>query len=239
MVNKLLLTCCLLVSFATGISAQIGLNANYFKSQQDTWYLTSSEGQPGTPIMEKGYAFGINYWFRLKNYRVEFLPELSVGFSEADWTRPDNNNELTFKHTTANFFFNTQFYFLDIKGDCDCPTFSKEGPTFEKGLFLFLSPGLTSLQTKASSATEAADEQTFSVSIGAGIGMDFGISDFFTITPLLGIRYFPDANLPALDAVKPWLGSNHQFVAEESLTQYFAGLRVSVRFDYDKQRRRW
>lgn len=238
MVNKLLLTCCLLVGFAAGISAQIGLNANYFKNQEASWYITSTDGQPEYPVLDNGYAFGVNYWFRLKNYRVEFLPELSVGFAETEWNGANNNNRISFKHTAANFFFNTQFYLFDIKGDCNCPTFSKEGPTFEKGLFLFLSPGITLLNTKATRATETVQEQALSFSIGGGIGMDFGVSDFLTITPLLGVRYFPDANLPALETVQSWIEPADQIVAEESLLQYFAGLRLSVRFDYDK-RRRW
>jgi len=238
MVNKLLLTCWLLVGSVAGISAQIGLNANYFKNPEDSWYITSTEGQPEHPVLDNGYAIGVNYWFRLKNYRVEFLPELSIGFAETEWNGANNNNQITFKHTAANFFFNTQVYLFDIKGDCNCPTFSKEGPTFEKGLFLFLSPGVTLLNTKASRETETADDQVVSLSIGGGIGMDFGVSDFLTITPLLGVRYFPDANLPALETIQSWIEPGDQIVAAESLLQYFAGLRLSVRFDYDK-RRRW
>lgn len=238
MVNKLLLTCCLLVGFGAVASAQIGLNTSYFKSKEDSWYLAASEDQSGYPIMEKGYAFGINYWFRLKNYRVEFLPELNAGFANSEWTGTGNNNQIAFKHTSLNFYLNTQFYLLNIKGDCDCPTFSKEGPTFEKGLFLFLSPGVTLLNTKASRDSETVSDQAISFSIGGGIGMDFGISDFLTITPLLGVRYFPDAGLPALEPVKAWIAPADQIVAAETGMHYFAGLRLGVRFDYDKRRRR-
>ncbi|NUN99878.1 MAG: hypothetical protein HUU01_04595 [Saprospiraceae bacterium] len=229
----------ILLGMATGAGAQVGLNASYFKAKDASWYIHSPGDQSAAvALMENGFSLGVNYWFRLKNYRVEFLPELGAGFSETNWTRPDNNSDLTFRHTAINFFFNTQFYLLDIKGDCDCPTFSKEGPTFEKGLFLFLSPGATLLHTRANSATEMADEQTLSFNIGGGIGMDFGVSDFLTITPLLGLRYYPESNLPALEEVKPWLGPNYEFLTTKTLTQYFAGLRVSVRFDYDNRRRR-
>lgn len=239
MTKHLLLTFLAIAGFSIGARAQFGLNAHYFSGDDRAWYLASANNPNTTPILDKGYAFGLNYWFRLKNYRVEFLPELSAGFAEASWDGASEADKMTFKHTLGSLFLNTQIYFLDIKGDCNCPTFSKEGPTFEKGLFVFITPGVTLWNTKASSAVATSDEQALAFSIGGGIGMDFGVSDVLTITPLLGLRYYPDANFPTLETFADNLPLGDEIVAESSLLQYYAGLRLGFRFDYNNRRRRW
>ncbi|MCB9291906.1 MAG: hypothetical protein H6559_02055 [Lewinellaceae bacterium] len=39
-------------------------------------------------------------------------------------------------NTWLSLFLNANIYFLDLEGDCDCPTFSKSGGFLQKGLFL-------------------------------------------------------------------------------------------------------
>jgi hypothetical protein len=60
--------------FSKVVLAQFGINAGYRSNGGNNWdnYL---EGQD---FIKSGYKVGIDYWFRLKNKRIEFTPELAI-----------------------------------------------------------------------------------------------------------------------------------------------------------------
>ncbi|MEM1217192.1 MAG: hypothetical protein AAGJ82_15965, partial [Bacteroidota bacterium] len=128
--------------------------------------------------------------------------------------------------------FNTNFYVLDFEGDCDCPTFSKQGPGLQKGLFLQLSPGWSYF-------SQTLNDNLFGVQVtdnisafnfGLGLGLDLGLSDLVTITPQVGFRYYPSVEWPALGDESPIILPT-EIQAESSLQQLTAGLRLGIRLD--------
>lgn len=228
---RLLFSLLLCLSLSTISQAQIGVSGHYLSGQADDWEFTfPTTRQPSISLPGEGWQVGIDYWFRLKNLRIEFLPTLALSNQSQDLLLDLNTLKTEMKG--YHLFFNTNFYFFDFKGDCDCPTFSKQGPSLQKGLFLQVSPGYSSLNFSITddenkAQLESTDSQ---FSIGIALGLDLGLSDFLTISPQLGARYYPSANWEALgfDTVN---GFQEGVAAESNLLQYTAGIRLGLRFD--------
>ncbi len=208
--------------FALGLQAQIGLHGSYeFASQ-----ASNDRYKDAYPM--SGLAYGIDYTFRLANRRVEFFPELNYGSHEtrsAPTEIIDDVPIIFIDHTALNLYLNTNFYIFDFAGDCDCPTWSKGGNFLKKGFFLQLSPGVGYRQTEYTEngrplpGREERVQETINVSIGAGVGIDFGLSDYVTLTPYLRGRFFPVKNATTVDD-----SDYHETV------QMNAGLRLGINF---------
>ena len=129
-----------------------------------------------------GYDLALGYWFRLKNLRIEFLPEVSYGNTIL---KADENSDET-DITSFGFAFPIALYPFEIRGDCKCPTFSKQNDLVKKGFFMEVVPAFQQFQVARSGGSGSSWSNQ--INLGAGIGLDFGISDFVTLTPL--VHYF-------------------------------------------------
>ncbi|GAA5220706.1 hypothetical protein [Membranihabitans marinus] len=123
----------------------------------------------------------LHYWTRLKKVRIEFYPGLI-------YQNYINNDEGIHGFGLT---IPTAFYILDMINDCDCPTFSKNDYFIEKGLFLRLAPSYLK--------TTSSEESLNSIDIAAGeinVGLDIGVSDLITLTPLLGYKqqFYPNSD---------------------------------------------
>lgn len=220
----------LCVLLTLGAQAQFGINAKYTIPADDSWPYTAESGNGifSAPYT-RGWSVGLDYWFRLKNKRVEFLPEINLmQLSHAEIDIANHAN-------IYSFFFNTNFYFWDFNGDCDCPTFSKQGPTLEKGLFIQVSPGVSLWDVEFGEQFARIDDQQMVFSIGAGGGFDIGITDLLTLTPMATVRYFPEVKMEGalLDPSNPnsWPVPNSSIVSTESPLLWSVGLRLGFRLD--------
>jgi len=139
-------------------SAQVQYHSSLQKNQS-SW--------PSTAVMDGS----IHYWTRLKKYRLEFLPGILFQSLNAD----ENNLQ------NVGITVPASFYILDFVNDCDCPTFSKNSFWFQKGFFIRLTPSWTKNINKSK-------QEIYDQLFGAGItlGLDFGLSDLLTLTPLVG-----------------------------------------------------
>ncbi|PHN01795.1 hypothetical protein [Flavilitoribacter nigricans] len=218
--------------FALSAQAQFGLNARYLIPAEDNWpYVTENGGQSSiSRPYDKGWSAGLDFWFRLKNKRVEFLPELN-------YTQLTNSEGslIEFESETKiySFFFNTNFYLWDFTGDCDCPTFSKQGPTLGKGLFIQVSPGISYWDGVYRDAVSLIDDEALAFSIGGGVGFDIGITDLVTFTPMANLRYFPEVKL---EGSIPTSENNPlpdlvTLTSTESPFLWSVGLRLGFRLD--------
>ncbi len=210
--------------------SQVGVNAAYRWNTADEWVEQSPGGQDRLELLADGYSVGLDYWFRLKNVRVEFLPELNYGRYEQSFADGRETNL-----QALSFFFNTNFYLFDLLSDCDCPTFSKQDDLFKKGFFVQVSPGLSYLMQQGQAFTAEAQPFSFednavAFSIGAAIGLDLGLSDLLTLTPLAGLRYYPAADWSNLNEFTGGNPNREIADTQSSILQYYAGLRVGLRF---------
>ena len=219
----------ILFLFPIACFGQFGGNVRYIFGQSETLELAH--------ISQDGIQASVEYGFRLKQKRVEFHPGLGYRFTL------DKPN---FEGTMHSFDldFNTAIYPFDFAGDCDCPTWSKDGTLIKKGFFIEVSPGIAyqTLQRNfivsdvAGGELEPTDigSSNLLLKLGASVGLDIGISEQFTITPMLTISMLSDAE---------WEGLNRQAYSQptdlelEDFSYLGAGIRVAYKPDPKRRRR--
>lgn len=176
----------------TAGSAQVSLQTTYHSPLQK-----DESAWPGSNILDAS----VHYWTRLKRYRLEFLP--GVLFQNLSTQEQANYQNIGVSVPVS-------IYLLDFVNDCDCPTFSKNSFWFQKGFFIRLTP---SWSTNINSSSPQALNQLLGG--GISVGIDFGLSDLLTITPLIGY------------------GQVHSLSGPPSHGGYFhAGLSLLFRHDY-------
>jgi len=159
------------------------------------------------------------YWFRLKNRRIEFLPE--VGYIGTI-----NNSDALFVTQLQKILisFNTDIYLFDLEGDCNCPTFSKQGGYFQKSFFIEITPSMDiQFFELAQFDGDEFSDKTMSFRIGLGAGFDIGVSDMVTITPTIGMNWSTTPSWQKLIGIDggEWI--------------FTAGLRALFRPDYKRR----
>ncbi|MDX1684614.1 MAG: hypothetical protein R3275_05210 [Saprospiraceae bacterium] len=209
--------------------AQFGVSGIYnFHQGADVW--DNEINSNAEHIKSDGFGVSLNYWFRLKDYRVEFLPELMYLAGNRSAALLDDT-PIDHEWQQLALYFNVNIYPFDFEGDCNCPTFGKDGGFFEKGFFFQLSPGAGYYinETKSSEARESSGVAFLS---GIGAGLDVGVAEYFTITPF--VRYVIGFNTewPQSDPTNADEGNSIQ----SSTRDFLAGLNVIYRFDYKKRR---
>lgn len=227
MKKQLLLFFLLLTSIFT--YAQIGINTSYLSRAANSWTEdftlitttdTKSFGLPGT-----GLEIGLDYRFKLSKIRIEFYPSISVSRQKQDVLL----NSRLFKTQTRGLHFglNSRIYPLDLEGDCDCPTWRKDGPTLEKGLFLQLSGGLSlyGFELTFPDDNVVIDNDTKGF-LGGGVGFDIGINDFLTITPQAMVHYYPQLHWATFEQESTLGIPEEQIDAGSELLQYQFGIHL-------------
>jgi len=208
-------------------SAQYGINASYQTFSASDWDgLIQFSDVPGAAPIESGFAVGFDRWFRLKNARVEFFPELNYARYSVDWS--DNTTSL--RHQQISLFANTNFYLFDLAGDCDCPTFSKDGGFIKKGFYVQLSPGLSYATSSIKGLNQDPSNSYLIPSIGLGLGVDIGLNDLVTITPMLGFRRYFGAEWENLSESLFLSSSPEDTTGQKSGIETFSfGIRLGLR----------
>jgi hypothetical protein len=219
--------------FSAGLaSAQIGINASYRYNNAPDWQFVAAAGGGEQRLLNDGYSIGLDYWLPLKAVRIDLVPELNFSrFRTTPLPFPALELDGSLTQNWYSFFLHANIYFLNLDGDCDCPTFSKSGGLLEKGLFLQLSPGISYLQQEAIAPERQESSQSWAPSLGAALGLDLGLSDFVTLSPMVGFRYFLPADWASarlLDALDTQTGSLKD--ERSDIRQVYVGLRLGVRF---------
>lgn len=180
-------------------SGQIGMHFKYIIGQSDQL----DEYQ----LSQDGIYFAVEYGFRFKPRRIEFHPAL--GYRRTFYNDVQDPYASGAKHgymDALDFDFHTDLYLFDFEGDCDCPTWSKEGEFFKKGFFLEVSPGLSFqglTRTFYNSDPGPPDVPVTSTNLlwkfSFGAGIDIGISEHLTLTPILSWTMLSKAEWARLD----------------------------------------
>ena len=215
--KKMLLPLALLLSCT--VHAQFGGTLGYnFNSHG------SGSGEYALDYLNFGsYEAQLHYWFRLPNNRIEFQPTIYYGYAaEAPYERTN--------YSEYGAQLEVNVYPFDFFGDCGCPTFGKQGPHLEKGFFVqgvvgYAQRELTNIEVELNML---ADRMNTTMVWGGGVGLDIGITNLLTITPLALIRIgrsgldeLPTAGLPA---------SLPELIPVKQ-TSYQLGLQATFRLD--------
>lgn len=225
----LFITLALSLAFSTQLKAQLGLSVSRLHPSASDWNNSFPSGNfPEVQAwwQQTGYHIGLDYWLRLKEVRIEFFPELSYSMYTAG--RP------AYKGGIFLLQWHTNIYPLDFWDDCDCPTFSKQDPWFQRGFFFQIAPGIGALHHQYSdNVLTQALQWNLLYSLAAGAGLDIGISDRFTLSPYARWNYFFGANYqnwvetPPFEIVPP---SQRPTSGESQLYQWEYGLRFGFRW---------
>jgi len=226
----------LFVSLSYAGITQVGLRKKYNIQQVKNWQDALHERFATTEsLYPQSYELGVDYWFRLKKRRVEFMPEIAYTASTTTY----NNAVLDqFNLQMFSFNFNTQLYALDMGEDCDCPTFSKQGPAINKGLFFHVTPGISYFNASgttvpiSSFALAPSESNGVIFKIGGGIGLDLGVSDFLTITPIASYYFHTPMTWDQLRSVNGELQESKNILKQFQFT-----IRLGFRRDYTNKRR--
>jgi len=195
--------------------SQYGINMRYQFSNNPT--LDTAQ------ISQNGIQASLEYHFRLKQKRLEFHP--GVGYRTTF-----NQSDLTGYFSSIDIDLSTSIYPFDFAGDCHCPTFSKDGELFKKGFFLEVIPGIgfqnfTRLRSNPDDpANLPIKDDNVVLKLGGAAGLDIGLSDQFTLTPMFSVT---------LLAPQEWNGLRLDG-APETLDNYIylgAGIRLTYTVD--------
>lgn len=214
-------TCCLL---SAGLFAQYGISAGLRTNGETEWEgFTNSNALMGT-----GYKVGLDYWFRLKKIRIEFTPELNFSQFKESYTSP-KEEDFTFKTNIIGLHWNTSIYPLNFKDDCNCPTFKKDGQIIEKGFHFILSPGVNYFDFNINKGDFTTNDIVFSA--GLGVGLDLGLTDYITLTPMVMYHRYFDADWEGLDEALSFDELPDNAATNTDINQFFFGARFRIRFD--------
>lgn len=226
----------LLTFIAQSVDAQIGIRAKYLRNGIDNDQANFiSEIGSIDDALSTGFGLGVDYWFRLKTTRVEFLPELGINYSKTSL----DDGIASIDYNYIYFNLNTRIYPMDFEGDCDCPTFSNQSTLIKKGFYFELSPGLGYYTSHYNSSitspinpegeTITASEDAISYKLGLAVGLDIGVSNLLTINPYVMYNYhFGREYANSVVRLNP--GILVDFPGS-SMSQVELGVRFAFRFD--------
>ncbi|MBK8516341.1 MAG: hypothetical protein IPL55_08640 [Saprospiraceae bacterium] len=222
--------------FISSANGQFGLRLKFNQNNYKNWEnVLVQRFQIDNRLFSKGYEAGLDYWFRLEKRRVEFMPELAYSFSATTF---DNHSIDKFGIGIFSFNFHTHIYALDMEGDCDCPTFSKQGPSINKGLFFHFTPGISYYNATgeaqpilSSMPITNNSAQGLIFKVGGGIGLDLGISDILTVTPIVSYYFYGPMTWKKLAV------NGLDFVdSKNNLSMLQFSIRLGFRADYNNRR---
>lgn len=221
-----------LVMFSVRGFSQFGFRARAnFENHQTLEKAIADIGGSTISLGKPGYGAGVDYWFTLKKKRIEFLPELSYSYSG---NFIDNATEASFNR--YSFQIHTQIYALDLNEDCNCPTFAKQGPSINKGFFIHFTPGVSYQQfaftldknSPSSEINQKIKSNQILWSAGIGLGLDLGLSELITLTPMASYYFYGSGDYK--------LSDEEGGTVNTSFTQWQFSARLGFRFDYKRQK---
>ncbi len=224
-----------LLFFTQSIDAQIGIRAKYLSNGIDNGQEKLFQEFNSDVPFGSAYAIGVDYWFRLKDKRIEFLPEVGFGYSQKSIGPEQAITK--FAHTVIFFNLNTRIYPMDFGGDCDCPTFSNQSTLIKKGFYFELSPGLALNNSSSNNVwtdssgdnIELNDTGFISYKIGIGAGLDIGISNLLTINPYAMYNYHFNVDHIAGNIPEEYIPGDTEYGTTQG--QLELGVRFAIRFD--------
>ncbi len=234
------------ILIAIQLQAQISVLGGVSTFSADKWDemmdipFNGISGRGSLEPLGLGTFYGLTYSIPIPNVGMRLLPELnyssfkSIGYENF---RLSNQERLDIEISVQNiaFLLNTNIYLFNLEGDCDCPTFGKEGGFFKKGFHIQAGPGVVYSSKKIDETAADSGMQTvsttdnFNFAFVVGAGLDIGLTDKFTITPFARFKYL---------ASQEWIKLNDSLNGAEepvdnnssSITNLEAGLKFGFRY---------
>lgn len=201
----------LIILFYAPLSAQIGVNLNYHQSNYSGWNeVLEDSGIEFPELFRHSYFLGLDYGFGMRQYRVDFYPQLFYKRSVSEYTSAKYQQPGYYQFDLIQYGFQlgVHVYPLDLlsKRGMQCPSFRRGGDVFSKGWFFSFTPGLI-YSTKelygsvvnGQTLEEFTDlENKLIFGFGLGTGIDIGISEYFSLTPMINYTFLLGEKWPGM-----------------------------------------
>ena len=231
--RNVILTCCM-IGICLHTYAQFGMSARYATNDFGYWSEVV-EGINGGSLWDNNMELAIDYNFRRPlDQRVEFFIEGRYLSNSTALISP-GGNESVYNFNGFGLGVNTNVYFLDFNGDCDCPTFGKEGGLLKKGLYLQFNAA-ASYWNKEATFLANTNDSSILIDVGVGIGLDIGISNLLTISPIATVNYYPIATWEGF-ALEQGILNRSNPNSNTSISMLKFGFRIGLHPDFIKERR--
>ena len=104
------------IVIANKLDAQFGISIKYNNNNASQWNLFIDNQFPGfnEKLLSPGYEAGLDYWLRIKNFRVEFYPQIIYAKSSTEMIS-QADDRYTLISTTIGFNANVNFYIFDLQ----------------------------------------------------------------------------------------------------------------------------
>jgi hypothetical protein len=196
----------------TSLFSQFGLQSHLVLAT----FETELAAENPSSFRHEGIQVSANYWFRLENIRIEFYPEISYSFF--NHRHPTDALSKTFTFSQIGLAAPISIYPFDLGSDCNCPTFSKQNETFKKGFFIQVTPGYYLSNYNPVDTNPDSTRKANYFGFGVGLGLDVGLSDLITLSPIISYFTFPNTKS---DIASTWL-----------VDDIMIGFRILFRPDY-------
>lgn len=221
-------TLLLALVFFTSIKlvAQIGLRTSYINFEAPEFEL-SQQGDNFLNPPGHGLALSLDYRLKMQNLRVEVRPEIQ-------WASPQTvtNGNIGTKSRYIGLWSNVVIFPFDLRGDCDCPTFGRNGNPLQKAFFIEAAPGLyhttNTIEISRSPDDIITENQSFAFGFSIGIGLEMKINRNFAFSPYAKTSFFPKMRWPSLQDAAA-LENLNEVKENSSVTGIQAGIRFGFR----------
>jgi hypothetical protein len=193
---KRLWAICLLLLPVIG-KGQLGGYVGYGMSSAPAWQMELlGVGRAEPP--GKGGFMGLEYELPIAKLRMALVPGLQL----ARLSTP----EIVGVHTRSSWYsalLQWRIYPMDIRGDCNCPTFSRKGSIIKKGLWMGAAAGLTAMDNRImfDQLQGVRIQRSLSYQAVLTAGLDLGLSDHLGVSPFIALTYFPKVSWTALSTL--------------------------------------
>lgn len=206
------------VFFQHVVHAQLGIGVFYNRITPNTPSYPSLSYN-----MDDMIGVEVDWWFRLKKYRLEFLP--TIYFQSDIITKGTKQNHVN--NYSTGIIWKNVLYPFDFLDDCDCPNFSKGQFDIKKSFFVLfnIGAGYDDMPLFQIEDFKLEKSQGWHWIAGMGLGFDIGISDFYTISPYIAYQFTQSKNWH-------FTKDSRKLHIKSPLSGLVVGVRQSFRFDY-------
>lgn len=184
-IKSFILVVSLIVFSVFSGKSQAGLELLVSQQRFPSWNDQINEFGAGQyHFMRFSYGAGLNYWFGMKKYRIEYTP--GIYFMYSDHRSQKGTEQSIYYKNTAGLELDLNIYPLDIRKlshETDCPRFSGKSDFVTRNLFLQISPGLTGSYMNINN--KEIKHYDLAGKIDIGIGIDLKIAGRLYVSPIL------------------------------------------------------
>ena len=232
--KKLILTPILALFLIGCLSAQIGIFASISNPRANKWDALIE--QNGGEFLKSSYNVGINHSIPIPNFGMRILPELNYATYEAEWNDTNNTSStpINLELSVFTFLINSNIYLFNLEGDCDCPTWGKDGNFFEKGFHLEVGPGLSYFKHVGERGNPDSGDELSNTNVrlvvNVGLGLDIGLTKKITVTPFARMRWNSPSEWENLESIVNDLTKPEVEEVSSDFIQREIGIKIGYRY---------